>query len=439
MLFSFKHVRTLQNSNKTLIKWFHSRSIRQSRIIGTGMTTLGRHNCPSSNLMSEALRKAIISANISIDDLDAIITVPSLSNRHFMEAHFLATNINLLPRYRSIILRTVDTGGAGPITALLQASNMIKFEHLDVVAIVAADCVLSMTGEDFIREADYTCQRSPTSVPLPSPVIPHGYDIYAQYQMKEYNVSREQYAMCSVLMSYYATLHPNSMLSLSNQSPYTLEEVLNSRPIAKVTNLLECARRADGGAAVIIASTEYQKGIEQEQNRNNTNVLLIGGGEASGPLYPPTDDIRDINEYNFSCDQASILAFREANVTSDDIDWFGMYDCFPVTLIRAIEAVGLCDTGKAGEYIESVYDKYIANGGKLDCHEFPINTHGGLLGFGAPWEVPAMYNIIEAVDQIMGVAGSERQINNCRRALVYGNGGIFSHSAVAILSKPIEL
>ena len=34
--------------------------------------------------------------------------------------------------------------------------------------------------------------------------------------------------------------------------------------------------------------------------------------------------------------------------------------------------------------------------------DFPVNTHGGLLAFGAPWEVPAMYNIIEACAQLNG-------------------------------------
>jgi acetyl-CoA acetyltransferase len=65
---------------------------------------------------------------------------------------------------------------------------------------------------------------------------------------------------------------------------------------------------------------------------------------------------------------------------------------------------------------------------------FPINTHGGLLAFGAPWEVPAMYNIIEAFAQLQGKAGT-RQVRDASRALVYGNGGIFSHSAVAILGN----
>jgi hypothetical protein len=46
-----------------------------------------------------------------------------------------------------------------------------------------------------------------------------------------------------------------------------------------------------------------------------------------------------------------------------------------------------------------------------------------------------MNNVIEAVQQMNRVCG-ERQIKkNVKTALVYGNGGIFSASAVAILGK----
>ena len=49
-----------------------------------------------------------------------------------------------------------------------------------------------------------------------------------------------------------------------------------------------------------------------------------------------------------------------------------------------------------------------------------------------------MYNVIEAYRQLTGRAGA-RQVAACRRALVYGNGGIFSASSVAILSRPVSL
>ena len=136
-----------------------------------------------------------------------------------------------------------------------------------------------------------------------------------------------------------------------------------------------------------------------------------------------------------------------------------LQDCFPICLIRAVEAVGLAASG--GEYIEKMYcqlmpadpssarhggdragpglpDLLEGSTGKVSQAEvtvqdaFPVNTHGGLLGFGAPWEVPAMYAVIEAVEQLRGEAKG-RQLARARSALVYGNGGIFSAAAVAIL------
>lgn len=160
----------------------------------------------------------------------------------------------------------------------------------------------------------------------------------------------------------------------------------------------------------------------------------------SGPLYPTAD----ITETMFSCEEACMIAYDEAQLGPSDIDFFGLYDCFPICLIRAIEAVGLAEKGAGGEYVESKYNllrqyfesNAVESGGTLPFPQdiFPINTHGGLMGFGAPWEAPATYNIVEAVQQLRHTAGP-RQIKDARRALVYGNGGIFSASAVAILGR----
>jgi acetyl-CoA acetyltransferase len=158
----------------------------------------------------------------------------------------------------------------------------------------------------------------------------------------------------------------------------------------------------------------------------------------SGPLYPPDT----INESTYSsCEEAMAYAYAEAgNLCADDIDFWGLYDCFPISLVRALEACGLCDNG--GNYLQQQYGRMIrameddqVDRLLQDPTFFPVNTHGGLLCFGAPWEVPAMYNIIEAVHQIRGKAKGRQM--DCRRALVYGNGGILSASAVAILAKSL--
>ncbi|ORY46837.1 hypothetical protein BCR33DRAFT_783301 [Rhizoclosmatium globosum] len=113
----------------------------------------------------------------------------------------------------------------------------------------------------------------------------------------------------------------------------------------------------------------------------------------------------------FSCEEAAEQAYNEAQVGVKDIDFFGLYDCFPICLVRAVEAVGLCGKGQGGQFIELKYNEILyrlAQDPKFNPQEvFPVNTHGGLQAFG-----------------LLG-----RQVKNARRALVYGNGGIFSHSA----------
>lgn len=416
------------------------RLTKTARIVGTGMTQLSkRGGRTATGLMQEALQGALASSGLRLADIDGLIAVPSLSHPHFLEAHHFATGIGLLPK-DDIVVRTLDTGGAGPITALLEAKRMVMDEHCQAVAIVAGDAVGSMDSAAFLDRADAGCRpENISSGPqyLPSPVIPHGYSRCSEYQRQKYGVTREQLGMVSVLMSRQAARHPLAL----TRTPRTLAEVLSAPPVAPSVGLLECARRADGGAAVIVASSHFleRRGLARRGNGGAGDVVVLGGGEASGPLYPPAV----IDETMFSCEQAARNAFTECQLEPDDVDWWGLYDCFPICFVRAVEAVGLAPRGKGGEWVEARYHATggvggVGGDGGYSPADFPVNTHGGLLAFGAPWEVPAMYSVCEAVAQLTRTAGPKRQVPRARRALVYGNGGIFSASAVALLGRAVD-
>ncbi len=261
----------------------------------------------ASDLMSEAVEKALASARLDARDLDGLLAVPSLSHPHLMEAHYLATKINLLPR-RDFLVRTIDTGGAGPITALLEAKRMIEFETREAVCVVAGDAVSSLGSEEFLRRADAGIGSSD----LPSPVIPNGYSRITEWHMRKYGLTREQLAKVSVLMSHQASRHPDAY----GEKRHTLDEVLNSPQITPQINLLECARRMDGAAAVIVASSRFleKRGLLDGGNGGHGDVVLLAGGEASGPLFPP----KIIDETMFSCEQAVRSAFIQAQLRPDE-------------------------------------------------------------------------------------------------------------------------
>ena len=340
---------------------------------------------------------------------------------------------------------------------------------MEVVAVIAADTVGSMTGDDFLQKADAIFFKLKDELGLPpesvtSPAIPHGYDRITEHQLTTTSLEREQLQMVVSLESFHAGLHPESLQSQKakstenaenmdddskNNYPFTtLEKIQASPSITPNISLLECARRADGAACLILASNRFLK----RRNLWKEGIpAVIGGGQFSGPLYPPTtnkDGTGGVTEHTYvSCQQAMDHAYASAgNLTARDIQYFGLYDCFPICLVRAIEACGLAGEGRGqecktgGDYIQMQHDKMLAamDNGTVDSllsdpTFFPINTHGGLLCFGAPWEVPAMFGVVEAVDQIMG-RSKGRGIGDCRRALVYGNGGVLSASTVAILA-----
>ena len=421
-----------------------------SRIIATGITKLIRSNESAIVLKQRALEIAVASVSgLRMEHLDGLITLPSLSEARFMDAHFLATRMNLLPnRSRNgMMVKTLDTGGAGPVTALLEAHRLINYGGYSLIAIVAGDAVASMSTEDFLREADAGC--SDPEGDSSRPVIPNGYNRVAEWMIAEGRVTREQLAMVSVLMSRQAVRHPYAL----TRTPHTLEKVFTSASVASVTTQLECARRADGAAAIIIASPQYILDHQSVLPKSISRCpVVLGGGEASGPLYPP----RVITEDMFSCEKAAMKAYKATGLTVSDIDYFGLYDCFPICFIKAVEDVGLAPKGRGGQWVEDKYLQSEAQKGVLSPSDFPVNTHGGLLSFGAPWETPAMHSIVEAVIQLSDLSEPEdgvsksnnglnfteerkfqvkRQVPHAKHALVYGNGGIFSASAVAILSR----
>lgn len=437
---------------------------RQVSIIGAqGLVQTGRKGNeppPSTTaLIRKVLSDALLESKLHIKHLDALIAVPSLTENHFMEAHYQATRLGIFEERPHLRCKTIDTGGAGPISALLEGVRMIQSEGLECVAVVAADCVASMDTQDFLTKADeiflkLQLARGETSVT--SPAIPHGYDRLTKYQMDTFGLLRDQLRMAVCLESFHASLHPDSLFRQKanydaryssnedddhrSQVAYTtLEQVRQAPSITPNLSILECARRADGAACLILASNRFlaRQGLYQEGL-----PTVVGGGESSGPLYPKLD----ITEAHFSCEQAMSYAYASAgNLTAQDIDFFGLYDCFPICLVRALEASGLCGKGNGGLYLETQYNRLLEllessskqkQPLKLPSDFFPVNTHGGLLGYGAPWEVPAMFNVIEAVHQLKGTAKG-RQLENCQKALVYGNGGVLSASAVAILSKSL--
>jgi acetyl-CoA acetyltransferase len=74
-----------------------------------------------------------------------------------------------------------------------------------------------------------------------------------------------------------------------------------------------------------------------------------------------------------------------------------LHDCFSITGLIALEAVGLADAGKGPAYV--LDGKTRADG------ECPTNMTGGLCGFGHPTGATGVRQVADMVSQLTNQAG----------------------------------
>jgi acetyl-CoA acetyltransferase len=65
----------------------------------------------------------------------------------------------------------------------------------------------------------------------------------------------------------------------------------------------------------------------------------------------------------------------------------------------------------------------------------PLNTNGGLLSAGHTGVGGGTALLVEAVRQLLGRAGSDRQVSDCQRAVVGGTGGSYMDAQVMLLER----
>jgi acetyl-CoA acetyltransferase len=105
--------------------------------------------------------------------------------------------------------------------------------------------------------------------------------------------------------------------------------------------------------------------------------------------------------------------WTRSTLTPGDVDVAQLYDGFTFNCLTWIEALGFCEIGEGGPFVEGG-DRIALDG------ELPLNTSGGQLSAG---RLHGFGFIHEAVLQLRGEAG-ERQVAGAEVAVVATGGGV---------------
>jgi acetyl-CoA C-acetyltransferase len=164
---------------------------------------------------------------------------------------------------------------------------------------------------------------------------------------------------------------------------------------------------------------------EERAGRYPAKPVWIKGVSFCADAYHLGD--RDLSQAR-SLMQAAQNAFKMAGVTNPakEMDVAEVYDAFTYQELMWLEAMGLCEDGRAGILLEK---------GEFDLNgRLPVNPSGGLLS-GHPVIAAGLIRLAEVVKQLRGEAGAY-QVGGARKGVAQGVNGICGQShCVWVLDK----
>ncbi len=357
---------------------------------------------------------ALADAGLKASDVNGLVCANIRESDQFVPstvAEYLGWRVNFAER--------VDLGGATPVGMVWRAAAAIELGLCDVVVCAAPSRPTPSLPPGQPRAwtpfgASSNIMGSPQAefdIPYGNIAQNCGYAMIANRYASEYGYDPRATAKIAADQRTNACANPDAVFF---GQPITIEDVLASKMVADPLHVLEIVMPCAGGAAVVVASKEVARRCRKRP------VYVTGFGEHlmhKTPTYSP-------DLLHTPIGPAAEQAFGMAGIKRSDVDAVQLYDCYTITVLMSIEDSGFCAKGEGMSFVAS-QDLTFAG-------DFPVNTHGGQLGFGQPGLAGGFTQVTEAVRQVRGEAG-DHQVPGCEVVYCSGTGGIMSEQTALIV------
>ncbi len=369
--------------------------MRDVAIVGYGETRIdvatGRN---SYDLAGDVLDQVLSKYELDRTDIDGLSVSETMSETaNPFWAQYMADALGLSATW----LEVVGLGGVSSIGSVARAAMAIRMGMCTTALVLASDAQSSgKTPEQGAQRFEF---QYPTG--LRGPVGAFGM-IMRRYDHL-YGLDRRALAKLAVTQREHGMLNPNSCPKL--RKPITESDYLNSKLVSDPLRVLDSVMVCDGANAILLTSRE------NAERRGMKAIYPTAYEELSG--FNVDQPMAEILESGFQ--KAGPRALARAGMKASDIQSFHPYDDFLIAIMLQLEQIGFCEAGKGADFILNT-DMSIRG-------TLPLNTGGGQISAGQPGLAGGGVNLVEAVRQMFGEAGS-RQISNIENAMVTGIGGI---------------
>lgn len=368
----------------------------------------------------------------------------------------------------------VEGGGATGGLCFQEAWKSVASGHMDVCVAYGFETmshVETWKGNEFIALA------SDVSWDYPVGGFYSGY--YAMMvtrHMKEFGTTVEQMAHVSVKNHINAYHNPYAQ----KRHRYTIEDVRQSPMVAWPLTRLDICVMSDGAAAVILASEDGLKRLEEAGasiHRPLVKVAGIGRGTdamrmSDRPHFDYDTFMRDYaTELERSSDDtrayykklwdkgtrypgvhsfrggrtAGNMAYKHAGVKDplNELDFVELHDAYTSSEVQTYEDLGLCRYGEGGPFAASgkAHMPSVDYGMKLpEEPQCPVNPSGGLIACGHPVGATGLMQAVFAIWQLQSTIEKHfhdptLQVPKAQRGAIHSHAGTGTYITVSVLER----
>ena len=357
----------------------------QVAIVGMGCTPFGEHWDKSvDDLLTDATKEAIASANVPLDDIDAFWLGTMGSGQSGLT---LSRPLKLDYKPVSRLENFCATGSE----AFRNACYAVASGAYDLAMAIGVEKLKDSGFSGLVTKAP---ANDGTNRTMTAPAM---FSLLAPAYAHKYGVDEAE--MKDVLTRIAWKNHRNGALNprAQFQKEVSKETIAASPLVAGNLGIFDCSGVSDGSAAAIICRTEDAHRYTDKPLY--VKALSFVAGPAAGPIDPSYDYTTFTEVTRSAAD-----AYKQAGITDPraELAMAEVHDCFTPTELVLMEDLGFAERGFAWkEVLAGTFD--------LDG-ELAVNPDGGLKSFGHPIGASGLRMLFECWLQLRQEAPAARQI-----------------------------
>ena len=328
------------------------------------------------------------------------------------QGHLGAMVSRAIPELAGVGIGRSEAACASGGVALLSAAEAVSAGH-DVVLVAGAECqttVKAREGAEFLARASHFKEERP----IDDFTFPAMFARRTKAYHETHGLAYSELAHFTVKAMENARKNPLAHMKANKWDFKSAAEggdhnphFLGNEELKASLKVSDCSQVTDGGAALLLVSEEGLKklGVDKSQA-----IKLRSYAMTTNPLGRTADLLK-----MDSAGQAFCRTFTDGGVTVKDLDVAEVHDCFTIAELLMMEAMGLEEPGRG---IEAVKSGKTTLSGSL-----PVNTGGGLVGFGHPVGATGVKQAIEIYRQMKGQCGDYQIANTPKLGVMANMGG----------------